>query len=411
MRYIKKTKRQKTKLKRQKTKKFLQKGGLLLNDITNSVLDKIYESVNYLRITKEFFYKIVSGEITIHNYKLTDFDIIESDEESDKESYKNLIENYLIYIKKIVIILKNTVEVISNMRDINKIRGTQIFYDNQLNGISDEEKISSLTTLLLKYDDKQDSETIEGIEQKIGKPTKYKLSNGELLDLFKVEKNTSNLKGYVPFIVPKKNISFSSSMQVHSTNSNSNIEFDTLQNCVPGPNVVFPKKGRILAYLKNYGIKGKFNCGRDKYPKYENGKYCCVSQEPTDQDLLDYINNIIEKAMEVQSGVIFKNTKKQTQTFIIYIIKLRNELLKNPHLVDNLELSSDKDGNQYKSIEEWTQSMDEEVSQLSGDKRFDLEEIDSDFLNKNPYYIKDSNTRLRRLEHSENILKNKNMKK
>ena len=330
MRYIKKTKKNK-KQKKQRTKKFLQKGGILLNNIAKSVLDKIFESINYLRIKKDIFDKIVSGEITIQNYNKTDF-AIETDEEYDID----LIKNYLIYIQKIVIILKNTVEVISNMRDFNKIKGTQIIYDNQINAMSDNERILGLTNLLLTYDGKKKFKTIESIQQSFGKTTKYLLSNGELLDLFRVD-NSLNLKGSIPFIVFK-----TSFYQEHS---------DTLKKCISGPNVIFPpKKNHTLSYIENYGIKDKLNCGPDKYPKYENDKYCCVYEKPTDQELLDYINNKIEKAMEVQSGITFRFS-------IIEIINKRNELLKNPILVDNLELPLDKDGNQYNSIDDWIKTM------------------------------------------------------
>ncbi len=134
----------------------------------------------------------------------------------------------------------------------------------------------------------------------------------------------------------KKSVSFNES------------DIDIQKNCVPGPNVVFGKRDLpFFNYLENVKVEGSLGCGSGKYPKYEDGKYCCVDTPVTDQELLDYLNFLLEGAMKNVNETIFV---KQAN-LIKYIIDKRKELKRiNPTLVDTLDYSP------YNDINDWFDS-------------------------------------------------------
>lgn len=68
--------------------------------------------------------------------------------------------------------------------------------------------------------------------------------------------------------------------------------------CIPGPNVKFDRKQIPFSqYLGNFNIQGSLGCG-DKYPRYRDGKYCCEPEFATEQEMFDYINNLLQRAIE-----------------------------------------------------------------------------------------------------------------
>ena len=116
--------------------------------------------------------------------------------------------------------------------------------------------------------------------------------------------------------------------------------------CVPGPNVVFGKKDLpFFAYLQNMNIEGALGCGPGKYPKYTDGKYCCVDSPLTQQEQLDYVNFLLEGAMQNIGETVFK---KYIQHVGI-LIQVRNNLLKNKSLTDNLRIPEEYVNTQYDS--------------------------------------------------------------
>lgn len=114
--------------------------------------------------------------------------------------------------------------------------------------------------------------------------------------------------------------------------------------CVPGPNVVFGKKDLpFFAYLSNMNIEGALGCGTGKYPKYTDGKYCCVDSPVTQQEQLDYVNFLLEGAMQNIGETVFK---KYIQHVGI-LIQIRNNLLENKSLTDNLRIPEEYVNTQY----------------------------------------------------------------
>jgi hypothetical protein len=109
------------------------------------------------------------------------------------------------------------------------------------------------------------------------------------------------------------------------------------KNCIPGPNVIFSGKKALplYEYLININKKGTLGCGPEQFPKYENGKYCCVDTMVTNQEQLDYINNLIEAASKNVNETVFRNYAK----VIYFLINKRKELLASDHtLIDNIEI-------------------------------------------------------------------------
>jgi len=135
-----------------------------------------------------------------------------------------------------------------------------------------------------------------------------------------------------------------------STSIKPNLSFDETsvaqKLCVPGPNVVFtPKLLPFTEYLTALNKEGSLGCGPKKFPKYENGKYCCVDSRVSNQEQLDYVNMLLEAAIRNVSDTAF--TKNNNG--ILILIKTHNYLLNSDKtLVDSLELPEP-----YTNIMDW----------------------------------------------------------
>lgn len=117
--------------------------------------------------------------------------------------------------------------------------------------------------------------------------------------------------------------------------------------CIPGPNLTFSGKKALplYEYLININKKGSLGCGPEQFPKYENGKYCCVDTMVTNQEQLDYINNLIEAASKNVNETVFRNYAK----VIYFLINRRKELLASDHtLTDNIEIPI-----LYRNVDMW----------------------------------------------------------
>jgi hypothetical protein len=142
------------------------------------------------------------------------------------------------------------------------------------------------------------------------------------------------------------------------------------KKCVPGPNVVFRKKDLPYSqYLSNIDKRGSLGCGPNKYPKYENGKYCCVDVMSTNQEILDYINNLLENAMDV-TGISSFNKEASN---IEWLISIRDNLLKNyKDLTDNISVPQP-----FTSVEDW---FNQNIKDLKYVSRFGSEPVDIEIM-------------------------------
>lgn len=114
------------------------------------------------------------------------------------------------------------------------------------------------------------------------------------------------------------------------------VEIYDQKSCYPGPRVQFPKrKRRFITYLNNILTPGSLGCHKNQYPKYENsGKYCCSDNRVTPQELLDYVNIMLEEAFD-NTGP----TYLQSQIPVIqYLISIRKQMLTYPEVVDSIQL-------------------------------------------------------------------------
>lgn len=108
------------------------------------------------------------------------------------------------------------------------------------------------------------------------------------------------------------------------------------KNCVPGPNVKFRKKGTpYVAYIPKMNVPGSLGCNPDQYPKYTNGKYCCESEPSSPQEQLDYVNMLLESAIENVGEKSFQKYSKD----IDWLNKFRKYLVNkyDNEVVDTLD--------------------------------------------------------------------------
>jgi hypothetical protein len=126
---------------------------------------------------------------------------------------------------------------------------------------------------------------------------------------------------------------------------------ESQKRCVPGPNVTFPdKKGTpsFYSYLMNINNKGSLGCGPEQYPKYSDGKYCCVDSPVTNQEHLDYVNNLLEAAIKN----VGEDSFKKYIPHIKFIIDRRDELLSADNtLIDDITVPEP-----FTSLDEWFES-------------------------------------------------------
>ena len=115
--------------------------------------------------------------------------------------------------------------------------------------------------------------------------------------------------------------------------------------CSPNKKVVFTK-GKVpsFLYLQNINKAGSLGCDINTFPKYENGKYCCMTEPSSKQEQLDFINSLLEAAMNNVSDTAFIKQRRK----IFLLLRWRKLLLNNSRLIDNLKVIEP-----YKSITDW----------------------------------------------------------
>jgi hypothetical protein len=162
-------------------------------------------------------------------------------------------------------------------------------------------------------------------------------------------------KKEVPAATEKVSVSVSS-LKKGKSNITKKVAFDqeskAWQNiCHPNKKVIFTK-GHVPAfeYLDNINIEGSLGCTIKTFPKYENGKYCCMSEPASKQEHLDFINSLLEAAMNNVSDTAF--IKQRTNIYLL--LRSRNLLLRNKKLIDTLEVIEP-----YTSITDWFRQTEE----------------------------------------------------
>ena len=115
--------------------------------------------------------------------------------------------------------------------------------------------------------------------------------------------------------------------------------------CYPNKKVVFTK-GNIpsFEYLQYINKAGSLGCDVNTFPKYENGKYCCMTEPSSEQEQLDFINSLLEAAMNNVSDTAFIKQRSN----IVLLLRQRRLLLEDYILNDNLEVIKP-----YESINDW----------------------------------------------------------
>jgi len=149
-------------------------------------------------------------------------------------------------------------------------------------------------------------------------------------------------------------------------------EIETQKNCKPGPNVVFPK-GEVpfSLYLMHNKRQGSLGCPKDTFPKYINGKYCCETTPASNQEIFDYVNQLLENVI---TNVSDKQLSKQ-QKSIDYLLDYRNlyKSMKYLRLKDNLEVPP-----QYSSFEDWMEQTKYRLEQEDSEDRKTMAILASD---------------------------------
>ena len=111
--------------------------------------------------------------------------------------------------------------------------------------------------------------------------------------------------------------------------------------------------------------EGTLGCGPKKFPKYENGKYCCVDSRVSNQEQLDYVNTLLEAAIRNVSDTAFSKNKKG----LFFLIRTHDYLLNSDKtLVDSLELPEP-----YTNIMDWYTTTEKRVAQEISSYRPDPE--------------------------------------
>jgi len=132
-------------------------------------------------------------------------------------------------------------------------------------------------------------------------------------------------------------------------------EISSQKNCIPGPNVLFSKKVLpFTEYVSNMTKPGTLGCDPDQYPKYTNGKYCCESTMATPQEQLDYVNMLLEYAIENVGQTAFKKYSIE----INWLKNMRDFLLKKykeNNLTDTLsqQFPMTINGDHYDSLDDY----------------------------------------------------------
>lgn len=121
--------------------------------------------------------------------------------------------------------------------------------------------------------------------------------------------------------------------------------------CHPNKKVVFTK-GSVpsFEYLQYINKAGSLGCDINTFPKYENGKYCCMTEPSSKQEQLDFINSLLEAAMNNVSDTAFIKQRSN----ILLLLRQRKLLLNDYRLIDNLEVIEP-----YESITDWFKQTEE----------------------------------------------------
>ena len=133
-------------------------------------------------------------------------------------------------------------------------------------------------------------------------------------------------------------------------------EINSQKNCIPGPNVKFSKNALPFSeYISNMSKQGVLGCNPDQYPKYTNGKYCCETEMATPQEQLDYINMLLENAIENVGETSFNKYSGN----ILWLKSVRDFLLKKyreNNLTDTLmeQFPMTINGEEYENLDDYT---------------------------------------------------------
>ena len=143
------------------------------------------------------------------------------------------------------------------------------------------------------------------------------------------------------------------------------------KNCIPGPNVKFRRKAvPYVSYIPNMTVLGSLGCNPDQYPKYTNGKYCCESEPSSPQEQLNYVNMLLESAIENVGETSFK----KYFTDIEWLNKFRKYLVNkyNNEVVDtlaNLDREIVIDDIRYENIDNYISENKKSSTNLKSDSR------------------------------------------
>jgi hypothetical protein len=128
-----------------------------------------------------------------------------------------------------------------------------------------------------------------------------------------------------------------------------------------------PYRQFLNAIGTNNGLEG-LGCG-DEFPyvTYEDGKYCCAKDGMTNQQLLDYINMLLESAMSNTNDAMFQGNLGNIQI----IIGERNRLLAlGSELRDNIVLPTNPNTRSaYNNVNEWLEASIARSNGLKYDPR------------------------------------------
>lgn len=146
-------------------------------------------------------------------------------------------------------------------------------------------------------------------------------------------------------------------------------EINIQKNCVPGPNVKFRKNALPFSeYISNMTKPGTLGCNPDQYPKYTNGKYCCETEMSTPQEQLDYINMLLENAIENVGESSFKKYSGN----ILWLKSVRDFLLqkyKENNLIDTLmeQFPMTINGEEYEDLDDYISKKMQVSNELARD--------------------------------------------
>lgn len=160
-------------------------------------------------------------------------------------------------------------------------------------------------------------------------------------------------------------------MSIRSTHFDEE-EINSQKNCVPGPNVKFRKNALPFSeYISNMSKQGVLGCNSYQYPKYTNGKYCCETEMATPQEQLDYVNMLLENAIENVGETSFKNYSGN----ITWLKSVRDYLFKkyeenNLHDTLNELFPMTINGEEYENLDDYISKKMQISNELARDYQY-----------------------------------------